>query len=171
MPICIGPSLSVSASGQLQVPNPPACKIFHSANQTLVNNTDTLLIFDSEEYDNNNMHDNAVNNSRITFNTAGVYVITCMLDLTAAGDYTDVQARIRLNGSIVSEVDTNTRGTWTNAGLQPTLDLYTHLNFVVGDFIEVRALQKNSLAANRSVLAYTAEQRSPVLAVARLGAG
>lgn len=171
MAVCIGSGLTVDGTGQLITVNPPACKVYHSVAQSLASGTETTVAFNSEEYDNGTMHDNAVNNNRITFTTAGVYVITAMIEFAAASDYTLVHAFIRVNGSSANIIDLNTRAPWANAGFQPTVDLYTHFKFAAGDYIEMRARQTNSAAAARNIVAYDGNQRSPVMAVARVAAG
>ena len=47
----------------------------HSANQSIANNTVTNLALDSEDFDTDGMHDTATNNERLTFKTAGKYVV------------------------------------------------------------------------------------------------
>jgi hypothetical protein len=62
----------------------------------LLDGTLTAVPFTAERIDTDNMHDNAVNNTRITFTTAGTYVVT------ASNDVYDVAGSVRtsliLNG-------------------------------------------------------------------------
>ncbi len=55
--------------------NPPYCSIRRSADKSINNATTTIVDFDAEDEDNDSMHDNVTNNSRITFTTAGLYLI------------------------------------------------------------------------------------------------
>lgn len=64
--------------------NPPSCRVYHSAAQTIAHNTPVALAFNSERLDTDNMHDTVTNNSRITFNAAGLYVITASVQWQAA---------------------------------------------------------------------------------------
>ena len=48
----------------------------HSSNQSITNNTFTVLSLNSERWDTDSIHDNSTNNSRLTCNTAGKYIIT-----------------------------------------------------------------------------------------------
>jgi len=50
-------------------------KVYNNANQSIPNESITALTFNSEYYDTDGIHDNAVNNSRLTCQTAGKYVI------------------------------------------------------------------------------------------------
>jgi len=52
------------------------CRIYHSANQTVPNNTNTVLTYDSEHYDNGGLHNPAANPTRITFQKPGIYLAT-----------------------------------------------------------------------------------------------
>src|SRR5262245_7924090 len=57
--------------------NPPACRVYNSDDSNgVVDQTDLAVSFDSERFDTDNMHSTSSNKSRITFNTAGVYVVT-----------------------------------------------------------------------------------------------
>lgn len=59
--------------------DPPACSVMHSTTQTTVHNTLKILNADTENFDNNAMHSTVTNNSRITIQSAGRYIIgACM---------------------------------------------------------------------------------------------
>lgn len=55
--------------------NPPSCRVTKAATQTITTATDTALLFDTERYDTDTMHSTVSNTSRITFNTAGLYIV------------------------------------------------------------------------------------------------
>jgi hypothetical protein len=77
--------------------NPPACRVRHSANQNLTTGVELVVAFNTERYDTDNMHDTVTNNSRITFNTAGLYQVSAAvrIQFNAAGYR---QFRVRVNG-------------------------------------------------------------------------
>lgn len=78
----------------------PQCEVTHSAAQSIVTATDTVLAFDTEVEDNDVMHDNVTNNDRITIKTAGRYQI--ILLLTFASNATGFRiGNIRLNGTTI----------------------------------------------------------------------
>ena len=54
----------------------PGCHLKKSAAQSITTATYTAATFDVESFDTDNMHDNVTNPSRITINTAGVYLFT-----------------------------------------------------------------------------------------------
>lgn len=53
------------------------CSVYHNAYQTIPTNTSmgTAVILNSGYFDTDGMHDNSTNNSRITFKTAGYYLV------------------------------------------------------------------------------------------------
>jgi hypothetical protein len=53
---------------------PPMVKAKRSANVAYTSST--AIPWDAEDYDTDAMHDNATNNTRITFQTAGIYRVT-----------------------------------------------------------------------------------------------
>jgi len=56
--------------------SPPRCKLRKSVTQSIPNAVYTAITWDTEVYDTDTMHDNVTNNTRITFTTAGTYLIT-----------------------------------------------------------------------------------------------
>lgn len=129
--------------------NPPTCRVYNSANQSITNNTLTILAFNSERHDTDTMHDTVTNNSRITFNTAGVYVVTANLLWTAGADYTALFAELLVNGA--TSIGQAFLGTVADAGFSPPLNLSTIYKFSVADYVQVRVAQKNTAVAARNV--------------------
>jgi len=50
-------------------------RVRHSLNQSIADNTNTALGFNSERSDTDAVHDNTLNNSRLSCKTAGTYLI------------------------------------------------------------------------------------------------
>lgn len=59
----------------------PLCSVTHSLNQSIANAVATALAFDTERIDTDLMHDVAVNNERLTFKTAGTYLVGAAAEL------------------------------------------------------------------------------------------
>ena len=78
---------------------PQRVSVFNSAAQSIPDSTPTILAFNSERFDTDTMHDNATNNSRSTFTTAGTYAfgLNIKWELESGGDYRI--ARVLLNGT------------------------------------------------------------------------
>jgi hypothetical protein len=53
--------------------NPPACSVFNSTSQNVGGNAISVMLANSENYDNNGMHSTVSNTGRITAQTAGRY--------------------------------------------------------------------------------------------------
>src|SRR4051812_49348432 len=66
--------------------NPPACRARKTTAQSLNTATLTTVLFDAERFDTDAIHDNVTNTSRLTCQTAGIYVITA--DLSFASNAT-----------------------------------------------------------------------------------
>jgi hypothetical protein len=73
----------------------------HSANQSIANDTNTVVALNSETHDsdpNGAIHDTAANNSRLTVRTAGLYLVCGGVQFAAnATGYRDVF--VQLNGA------------------------------------------------------------------------
>ncbi|MBA7692464.1 hypothetical protein ES703_101031 [subsurface metagenome] len=73
-------------------------RVYHSADQQTVTGVGLILAFNSEKYDDYNMHHLTVNNSRLTCVKAGVYFIGAQV-VWASHAVGNRQARILLNGA------------------------------------------------------------------------
>jgi hypothetical protein len=129
--------------------NPPACRVYNNANQSVADQTFTTVALNSERFDTDNMHDTVTNNSRITFNTAGIYVVTFCGQFAAAADYSLIAFAIRLSGgSNIAYQDLQNTVSAETAGLTIT----TIYKFAVADYVEARVYQDNSPNAARNLL-------------------
>lgn len=121
--------------------DPPACSVSHSTTQTLTNNTTTSLSADTELFDNDSMHSTVTNNSRITIQTAGRYLLIITLSY-ANGTLGSRAAQFRVNGT------TSYNGQFLATTPSPnthTLEMNATrtLVFAAGDYVEARAYQDN----------------------------
>jgi len=125
--------------------NPPACRVYHNTTQSVGNNAEMSVAFNSETYDTNAMHDPVTNNSRITIQTAGIYLVTWSLFLGVDTDYTLFYSYLRKNGAGIHTLGSEV-GTQPDANTGPMSVGSTTDKFIVGDYLEVRANQKNTSA-------------------------
>jgi hypothetical protein len=131
--------------------NPPACRVYHNATQSIAHATETSLIFNSEDNDTDTMHDTVTNNGRITFNTAGLYVVTACIPFDRSTDYTHTYCVIRLNGTTTHIVATSD-GTSTSAADADVFHNPTSpYKFAVNDWIDVRVYHRNGAATARNI--------------------
>lgn len=107
-----------------------SCRVYQSAGQSL---TTTLGVvnFNTESFDTDTMHDNVTNNSRITFTTAGKYIVGGIVNTDAnAGSF----AGIRLNGS--TYIATNGAGN-VAASTGNGAEVTTIYEFAAADYVEL----------------------------------
>jgi hypothetical protein len=159
--------LSASAAGlladlpaELQVV--PACRVSHNVDQSITNNTATVLAFNLERYDTDTMHSTVTDNSRITINTAGVYVVTA--NILFEGNATGARhVELRLNGTtIIGYVVATPTGT-----VGQRVEVTTQWKFAATDYVEVRVTQTSGGALN----VQTAAEYSPEFMAVRVAAG
>ena len=145
--------------------NPPACRVFHNAAQSVTDNSQLILAFNSERYDTDSMHSTVTNNSRITINTAGLYVVTAHVEF-GAGTYDFASVAIRLNGATFIAIHDapSTSGIYGNSRSVSTV-----YKFGANDYVEVRVFQDNAAAAARNV--NVAGNYSPEFAATWIGLG
>lgn len=60
--------------------NPPRVQVHRSSGQSLTGGTLTLMLWDTEWFDSDGMHNNSSNTSRLTCVTAGLYEITLHIE-------------------------------------------------------------------------------------------
>lgn len=124
-------------------------RVFHSVDQSIANNTNTILAFDSERHDGAAFHDNATNNSRLTVpaGLAGKYVPFANVLLGAAGASTGLRdAKIKSNGANVIAWDrkpANADG--SSVRLVATCAPF-HL--AVGEYLQVEVFHNQGTAIN-----------------------
>lgn len=118
-----------------------SCRVRLLANQSIPNNVLTNVNWTTEDYDTDGMHDNAVNNDRITFNTAGKYLVnfntiwfsnnTGLRLLAISQSAAGLICRLR------NEADFNSEG--SIAGI---------FDMLVGSFIVAQVIQSSGVALN-----------------------
>lgn len=126
--------------------NPPACRVHDaSGTQTLNNNTATAIDFDSERFDTDNMHSTSSNISRITINTAGLYVVGAHISVTGETDYTSLVADLRVSGTtLIARDRILTAGTYSAS--EPHLFVVTLYKFTATQYVELVVTQENTSA-------------------------
>ncbi len=127
--------------------NPPACRVTKAAFQGITTATNTAIVFDTERYDTDSMHDTVTNNTRITIVTAGLYEVGGCIewDANAAGTRS---LGIRLNGTtflvnVFMDID---------SAILHAQNVETTYKFAAADYVELVAWQDSggSRTANKS---------------------
>lgn len=147
--------------------DPPACRVFHSVNQSILHNTNTAVLFNSERYDTDSMHSTAALTTRITINTAGLYLVGANVDFAPDTDYFDLFLYLRIDGTtqIAFTRDVNP-GT---ASLSRIMNINTVYKFAVAQYVEVIVLQSNTSTAANNIEAFAS--RSPEFWATWIGRG
>lgn len=124
--------------------NPPTCRVYNSANISVPHNTLTLLTFNSERWDTDSMHSTSSLTDRITFNTAGLYVVTLQVNWASSAG-ANRSASIFLNGiTIIAQEGPHSP---PSAEVENT-QLTTQWKFAAGDFVNVQVYQFTGGAVN-----------------------
>jgi hypothetical protein len=130
--------------------NPPACRAYHNTTQSVSDGTPAFVAFNSERYDTDTMHSTSVATDRITFKTAGLYVVQFNGAFVASNDYVSSFAGIYLNSSMFIGL---TNGGAAVTGLNDLyLSVSTVYKFAVNDYIQAQVMQNNSGSAAKNLM-------------------
>lgn len=122
----------------------PAARVYHSVAQSIANSTFVILNFDSENFDNDSIHDNVTNNSRLTCKTAGTYLIVAGVTFAAvAGGYRLVN--IKKNGAANIAFENSQSISDAKANICTAI-----ASLAVNDYVEVEVYQNSGGALNVS---------------------
>src|SRR3990172_5768886 len=94
-------SLPNSILDNREPPGVPACRVKSDMNQA----SPSIITFETEVYDTDQMHDNVVNNSRITIQTAGKYHYGANILWSAPGAAGTVDMEVLLNAATILNAD------------------------------------------------------------------
>jgi hypothetical protein len=130
----------------------PGAKVYKSSVTTLANGIETTLTFDSEHFDNSNLHDTGVNTNRLTIPAPGIYMITSSIQTNA----TPLTGILRLAFYKNGIVDSLARSSMSPNAVSHTLTSFVKL--VAGDYVVARVL--NTTGASVNILAGTAGSES-----------
>jgi hypothetical protein len=127
--------------------NPPACRVYNSATQAVADAVNLApVLFNTEQYDTDSMHSTVTNTGRITFTTAGLYVVGAFVELAAAADYVTCLLDIRLAGA--TRICGITCGDSDDGMLLTCSTVY---KFAAAEWIDIRVFQNNTAGAARNI--------------------
>lgn len=138
----------------------PACRVTHSVAQSIAHNTVTALVFDTERFDTDTIHDPAVNNSRLTCKTAGKYLVYGNVGY-AANATGERQLRISLNGVTLHGGAQLTPVSGNNTSVV----VLAIVELAVNDYVQLEAYHTAGVALN--VIQNTAS--TPEFGMTRIG--
>ena len=143
---------SAQATGLKWVAKPAgsdiAARAHHSVDQSISNNSDTVVALNSERFDTDTIHDNISNNSRLTATTAGKYLILAQATFAANG--TGIRmVSIRLNGvTFLARFSMSAASSFRHL-----LIAVTFADLAATDYVEMLVYQNSGAALNLEVAA------------------
>lgn len=135
-------------------------RVYNSAAETFGTGSDAALTFNAERYDNGGLHDNVTNNSRLTAQKAGTYLITG--HVAFAANATGKRRVTIVKGGTVSIAAQERLASATDVSYLSVATLY-HLSAL--EYVELFAYQDSGGNLDVSALL----QRSPEFAMQWLG--
>jgi hypothetical protein len=137
----------------------PAARVYHNANQSCPSGSYYMVLFNSERFDTDNIHDTTTLTTRLTCRTAGVYQISGQITWAAAANALGTTISIYLNGTTVI-ADT------VNYSIdQRSMNISTPYYLNPGDYVELRVLQQTAGPIN----ILTSPNYSPEFSMSLLG--
>lgn len=137
----------------------PAARVSHDADQTISNDSQTTLAFNTEKYDTDTIHDPSTNNSRLTCKTAGQYTISASIQF-ASNSTGSRSILIVLNGTTIIGSDQRRA-----ADIATTCNLSIDYVLAVNDYVEVQAYQNRG--GNLNVV--SSGERTPLFMMKYIG--
>lgn len=123
------------------------CRVTRAGVQSIPNGAFTTVEFNAEVFDNNAMHENGVNNSRITINVSGIYDLGFYGEFQG-GTYLRTMFRIQVNNADVIAIE---QQTGTAQSIPQRYGVGAVYPLVAGDFVEIEAFQQNSVPEARDL--------------------
>lgn len=119
--------------------------VYNSSNQSIPDSTETVLNFDSENFDTGGFHSNTTNNSRLTISETGYYLVG--FAFRWAGNATPVrQVRVKKNASdviLINEKLDAYNNTFSQEGS-------TLVYLEAGDYLQIHVRQFSGSSLNTS---------------------
>ena len=138
----------------------PACRVYHSVNQSVADATGQQLVFDSEDFDNKSMHSTVSNTGLITIPSNGLYLVTATTQWAANAVGLRETVIVNSVAGTVAAVDQVTVG----AGSSTEQSVSTVWKALAGENFSVYVFQDSGAALN--LLA--AANYAPTFSVVRL---
>ena len=120
--------------------NTPAFFAKLSGNQTVSDNTQTLVNFDTEVYDTDGQYDTS--NKRFVAPSAGKYVFTATAGFSNFNEPTGTRVHLQFykNGSL-EDFSGDMATVTNNSSADPTINFTSQLSLTTDDYVDVRVYQ------------------------------
>ena len=130
---------------------PVFCKVFANVATEVTDLTITGINFDQEQYDSDNLHDNVVNNQRITIPSDGRYLLLGQGSYQQNGDGSRDLGIVK-NGDLTIGVANEMN---TNAGQSSLVQAHAIVQLVAGDYVGLYAEQSSGITLNTETGAHS----------------
>lgn len=121
------------------------CRLTKSSTQSISDNTETNVTWDTETWDTDSMHSTSSNTERITATTAGIYLITAYLNWASSGSGSRFVTISKSGvGTIARQ---NVGSTASGAG---ECNASVAINLAVGDYVTISCYQNSGGSLNLS---------------------
>jgi hypothetical protein len=133
-----------------------SCGVHDTNNQAIADGVATALYYATEDWDNDSIHDNVINNSRLTCKTAGLYIIvtSVLWEPSVVGRRTIC---LRLNG--ITYIGNVNGPTLSDVGIGLRQFCVALYNMAANDYVETIVAQSAGLSLN--ILGATVPQGLP----------
>jgi len=111
-------------------------RVYNNANISINTATDTYIDFNSERFDNSDMHDNVTNSSRLTCKNAGKYLIIATIRFVANADGVRYVRIVKNRANVIAGVTQSATPADTCE-----ITVSTLIDLAVNDYVEVRVQQ------------------------------
>ena len=118
--------------------DPPACRVGSNAVQLLGAGVWNTIAFNVESFDTANMHDNAVNNSRITIPVSGLYLFNASVEVAAITGI--IAMGLRVNGAGAAGPTHSIQGHQDGAAQTAYLHYGDLIQLTAGNWVDVVVL-------------------------------
>lgn len=128
----------------------PALRVTKSANQTVVQNTATLITWNTETYDLDNMHSTVSNTDRLVATTAGTYMVFITLTMTRGATPTGYR-RVSVyanTGTLVAEDSVSPYTTGSSSDNGASLSPSGSFRLSAGQYFYVEVLHNQAETLN-----------------------
>lgn len=124
---------------------PARVRATKSGATSITTGTLTVVPFDTESYDNDTIHDNVTNNSRLTATTAGIYSVEGSLVYAATAGGTIRGAIIRKNGGTAYSGNS---APGSGGAVRSDVSVAAHVELSATDYVELLAYHDQGAGLN-----------------------
>lgn len=139
--------LSALPGGASGYPALSGARLTKSATQSAASDTNTIVTFDGEAFDDGGYHDNATNNTRLTVPATGAYLIGATIRMAALGANVMHYVSMLVDGTVEYSLGQSTMSVPPGA-LSPGIGFTTLAKLTANQYVEVQVYNGYTQATN-----------------------